>query len=321
MRLFFITLLMLLDATAQGDPLPKWRVIRIKESLYLAAHSCDALQEQANALMEWKKKVDETPGKTPDCRCAEGACVIGITEIAPKFIADKHNQCSEKDGPNCFNSALVNQKIIPAPRFADGEEMDFWIKSPLCTERPMSENPQPGDIVVIRKQGRPVHAFTHISNSISFTKNGWRMKNPYLLATPDSVFDLYGVETSCRRLKESSSDSGKCGVYASYYNCETVERYQKQHPEVAWEKYFQVSERAGRQECVVATPLGTSNRQMICDSITALGVDVMARKISLMAALEKTKDEKKREKIKSELVLWNGLDRRVSSCLDQVISY
>lgn len=135
--------------------------------------SPDILGKQLEALTQWKTGLDGSIKQdfTSTCEHNPEASKVEITNLiveSIRTILGKDNACP---GANCFNAVLVAQKILPYTSYTSAEEIEFWLKSPLCKKRLSSFAKMPGDIVLI-KNTKPVHAFTYISDEITYTKNG-----------------------------------------------------------------------------------------------------------------------------------------------------
>lgn len=177
--------------------------------------------------MDWTKKVKEN-GKSSKCTCSEGECYQKVTAQLPEFAKNKQFKKSAKDGPNCWNATLVAAKIVPQVRYTSQEEMNFWMSSPLCREKRLNEPLTPGDIIAIRDGSiGESHGFIHISENLSFSKNGYDRTMAYSLQDPQFVFDLYDVSPECQR--KVGEPSG-CRSWANYYTCESMDDYLKKNP-------------------------------------------------------------------------------------------
>ncbi len=202
-----------------------------KESgkIFLTGKSCALLMKQANAIHRWKNP--SLKNLNPNiCSCSEN-CSINVTQIVPQIVQEKQEVCSLSDGPNCWNSSLVTSGILPNLRYSTGPEMKFWMESPLCRERSPNEEIEPGDVVAIRdSSGDEVHGFIHITEELSFSKNGYSKNAKYSLQSPSGVFEVYGVEAKCRREFKKPSSEKACALYANYFKCEPIDEYLKANP-------------------------------------------------------------------------------------------
>ena len=101
------------------------------------------------------------------------------------------NQNLTKDvdnGANCFNLAL---------HFGDGRNIEFTPENIFSGEldrkfNPVSEaTPKYGDIGVIYKQGKPIHAFVSIADGWAYTKNGTGFMRPFRFQRVQSLLQCY----------------------------------------------------------------------------------------------------------------------------------
>ncbi len=192
-------------------------------ALVLAGADCAVLERQAAALADWRMRLHEEAG-TPDvCRCAAETCSMRVTAAAPDFVNLTHGTKAGRWGPNCWNTALVSGKILPARSFTSPAEMTFWMKSPLCRALREGELPRPGDIIAVRDQaGEEVHGFIYLTPELSFSKNYLTAAAPYALQSPDEVYGEFPVAESCR--VPGTSGPG-CVTRSDYFRCSPLEDY------------------------------------------------------------------------------------------------
>lgn len=193
--------------------------------IYLSALSCEDIENEVKIITSWnKQKLQEE--NTQNCECKNGNCILNITQRLPEVVKLYEGKRPDVNGPNCWNSTLVTAGILPHIRYSTPEEMEFWMKSPLCTEKKMSEEMEPGDVVAIRgEDSSEYHGFIYISDKISWSKNGFNRVKKYDLQDPLDVFETYGVEKECQR---SIGNNKKCDKYANIYKCQPWDEY--------WEK-------------------------------------------------------------------------------------
>lgn len=205
----------------------KIQVIQKGSEIFIQGNDCQLLKVEANALMNWTQKVKEKT-KVEKCSCSGGVCLQKVTAQLPAFAQDKQFKRAKENGPNCWNATLVASKIVPQVRYTSDEEMNFWMSSPLCREKKINEPLSPGDVIAIRDHDNgEVHGFTHLSDNLSFSKNGFNRDMAYSLQDPNFVFDLYEVPQECRRKVGWPEE---CNVWANYYSCQSMDEYFKKHP-------------------------------------------------------------------------------------------
>ncbi len=205
----------------------KIQVIQKGSEIFIQGRDCQQLKVEADALMSWTQKVKEA-AKSEKCSCSGSICLQKVTAQIPAFAQDKQFKRSKENGPNCWNATLVASKIVPQVRYTSDEEMHFWMTSPLCREKKMNEPLSPGDVIAIRDHDNgEVHGFTHLSDNLSFSKNGFNRDMAYSLQDPEFVFDLYEVPKECRR---KVGEPEECSSWANYFSCQSMDEYLKKHP-------------------------------------------------------------------------------------------
>ena len=102
-------------------------------------------------------------------------------------------------GPNCYNVALINQKVLTQLSFTSFPEFKFYLNH-LFQAIPPLEQLQPGDMGVIFEPihrhpsvNPPVHAFTYISGDLIFEKGGTEAHDPLQFDSYDVVAEDYGI--------------------------------------------------------------------------------------------------------------------------------
>lgn len=193
----------------------------------LEGNSCKQLEKEAAAIAAWTNRIGEIPEKFK-CNCHKHRCAIDVTNIVPSLVKQTQGSCASFDGPNCWNGALVVSKLTSNLRYTSSKEMAFWMKSPLCKERATGEAPVPGDIIAIReKTGEEVHGFIHLTENLSFSKNGYSKTRPYSLQSPEHVYREYKVPKSCQGVFQKPAG---CKVWSNVYACISVSEYFEKHP-------------------------------------------------------------------------------------------
>lgn len=236
------------------------RVSKERGRIYLIGQDCKVLDKEGEALSKWTTSIKEQ-AQNKACSCSRGVCKKEVTTALPEFVEAYQFKHVPTDGPNCWNATLVAAKIVPQVRYTSDLEMNFWMYSPLCTERRPGEPPQPGDIIAIRDSTyKEVHGFVYISENLSFSKNGYDREVPYSLQDPNVVFDVYRVPENCRRVHGTAPS---CSAYANYYSCMSMDDYLKVNPikdAVAKKAYEQLSD----AECQISEAVlsGTIGAQM-----------------------------------------------------------
>jgi hypothetical protein len=192
-------------------------------TLSLSGAACAALKRQASALSAWRSRLHETAGSPEACVCAGEVCSLKVSGAAPDFVNLFHGVKAGRWGPNCWNTALVSNKILAAPGFTSPEEMAFWMKSPLCRALGGGELPRPGDIIAIRDQaGEEMHGFVYLTSELSFSKNYLTAAAPYALQSPEEVYQEFPVEPACRL---PGNPAPGCAARSDYFRCSSLADY------------------------------------------------------------------------------------------------
>lgn len=160
------------------------------------------------------------------CQCKKKQCKVELTGHLPNRIQEMLKiKETVTDGPNCWNSVLfslgANQKL----RFSQ-DEMDFWMRSPLCEKRKGS--PKPGDLVNVHyiypdKTLLLMHTFQVLSPSISFNKTGPSSIHPYEVIQRDEYFDRYLFPEDCRFVEIEAAVENKCEMISTAYHCNNLD--------------------------------------------------------------------------------------------------
>lgn len=210
--------------------------------IVLKAGTCNDLKLQVSALQLWAKRFKEDTSistKTqynkidPVINDGIPSCEIDIFNMLPQIIKEIYRKKPKSNGPNCFNAALVSNKILPSFRFTTEEEFSYWVGSPHCRERGPAEIKQPGDIIAIRKKEKisqegaadqykieEIHAFTYITEDLSLSKNGFETNSFLSLFSKKDVFDHYEVPEQCQNEHKISEN---CSTYANVFTCKALE--------------------------------------------------------------------------------------------------
>lgn len=199
--------------------------------IILKGANCQELLNEAQQIFNWAFKLKDVFQDTPlTCNYTHFLGIkwgfeINISKITPILVKKYLNYRPTNDGPNCWNSTLVMNKISPFLRYTSPEEFSFWLKSPLCREKNSKEEMVAGDVIAIREYtGNFVdeyHGLTYISPHLSFTKNGLTHFNSYSLVPTDDVFKSYGVKEGCRLPPHQKG----CQKAASVFSCQSFEQY------------------------------------------------------------------------------------------------
>lgn len=275
------------------------------EDIYLVGSDCRTLEKESGALMEWTKKVKEK-GQSSKCSCENGQCLQKVNAQLPEFARNKQFKKSVKDGPNCWNATLVAAKIVPQVRYTSNEEMQFWMSSPLCREKGLHEPLTPGDVIAIRNEAMgESHGFIHISDNLSFSKNGYDSRMAYSLQDPNFVFELYEVEPECRR---KVGEPEECGTWANYYSCQSMDDYLKKHP-IKDDSLKEVFKAVNDIECKLSDMAFSGSMQTL--------TDFQLKSLAIIKFLAKDKLEKKDHR-SEEKIIWEGIYFKTDALIQQL---
>lgn len=221
--------------------------------MVLRTSKCEDAKEAVSALDHWSRRIGIHPASDARCTCSGNECVTDVTEIAPKFVTELHGTRPGFDGPNCWNASLFSGKLLPDLRYTTETEIGFYLSSPLCKKLDPDELPLPGDIIAIRSRAekgeQEKHAFVYLTDQLSFSKDGASKLNPYAFQSAEQVFNIYGVPPECRR--SASRSESKCGTFAEYFNCITMDDYLNRARKNISADYRQVEAELSSVECEV----------------------------------------------------------------------
>lgn len=244
---------------------------------------CSEVEAQTQPLSEWKVMLGEEPpflvSPTEHEDETPNICTKDIASIVPKFVKELHGTKTWVPGPNCFNTALVLSKVVPALRFVSENELYWWLYSPLCSPLGQEDSPRPGDIVVVSHIGdihtdlSIDHVQIYLSENLTFAKMG--TNGPYSLMSALEGARSYGVDDpSC--LKHGSNHSG-CRYHAEYRRCISTEEYLAKLSQTERESLNEIRQRIYTVECSLVENQSTANVVELTrtrDVLAALAVDL-----------------------------------------------
>ena len=96
--------------------------------------ACEERKSIYHSLLPWRTNAKSGQMCEPPPVAGEsgGSCNLDITDCVPEHVVKYHGATPEVDGPNCWNLSLVMSKILPAMRYSTPEEMNFYMRPPLC---------------------------------------------------------------------------------------------------------------------------------------------------------------------------------------------
>ncbi|WP_374035513.1 hypothetical protein ACES2I_07305 [Bdellovibrio bacteriovorus] len=202
--------------------------------------ACEEGKSIYSSLARWS--TNAKTGKTCDPAAVAGesggSCNLDITDCVPEHVVKYHGANPEVDGPNCWNLSLVMSKILPAMRYSTPEEMNFYMRPPLCRALKDGEKKEPGDVGAIRQitglnKTTEYHGFIYIDEKVAYSKNGFSSMAPYELQTLDKVYKTYEVpnKQECRQ-NVINGKSSQCGQAVAFFRCDSMENYLKSNQNV-----------------------------------------------------------------------------------------
>ena len=186
---------------------------------------CDEVAKNIDAVKTWTKS------RSASCQMSEpaskdiggGLCTADFTRCLPPEVIALDGTSPEIAGPNCWNLAMVMSGVLPSLRHSTAEEMAFFMKSPLCRPLGAGEKPQPGDIGALRANGKEVHGFMWISDTLVFSKNGDAVDQKYFLQSKAFMADGYQIlqNAECAKTK----DPEDCNMIVDSLRCQSLKSY------------------------------------------------------------------------------------------------
>lgn len=199
------------------------------QRIKISGKSCEVLTRNYNAFKEWNFDKKVALPDADKCECSEGLCKLDINDVLPEHIKRIQGVYSKFSGPNCFNTALNDQRILSHRRVATVAEVLLWINSPLCKEIEPGRPISPGDLYVIYHDAElPLHAFTYISEDLVFSKGGPGKTIPYIITSLESMFTNYHIPKDCYHVKGEGKEQG-CTKRANAYSCISLKKYLNDH--------------------------------------------------------------------------------------------
>lgn len=300
-----LTLLAVFSLQTLAKPINKknadLEAVREGNKIYLTGLKCRKIKNELRNLKKWAKqftKLSEDVAEKiwdSDCECDEFYCKLDITNLSPELVKLYEDKRPDISGPNCWNNSLVTVGILPHYRYSTPEEMEFWMKSPLCRERRPNEKISPGDVVAIRDEKKDeYHGFVYISDNLGWSKNGFSNNSAYGIQDLKGVFDVYGVTKNCQR--KYGMDT-KCEKFANIYKCESWDKYWSKVDEKTKAKLDQdIEESLNYVECNISNfvfdekTIDKNVTELIQNTIQILEYDILDKK----AAMTKNTSEAER---------------------------
>lgn len=130
-----------------------------------------------------------------------------------------------KEGPNCWNGALIKAGLAQSVRFVPLAEYWFWMNSPYCKKLGPNDKPKMGDLGSLFWEGKGhYHSFTYINSHWVFSKNSPDPKYEYKIQRFEDMFfpEYKNTAKKCwgNILKSSASD---CKFKVEFHRCNPID--------------------------------------------------------------------------------------------------
>lgn len=254
------------------------QLTRQQSEISLTDQSCEKLSSLLVGLKKWSEKVDGLSSCSiqQEKKLQNRTCQIDISECIPKKLKEYLGKTAENAGPNCFNAALVFSGVLPNLRYTKSEEIDFYLKEPLCRKKEKSESPEAGDLGLISMAGEKqefssMHAFIYLTDKVAFEKSGQHANDPYTLRERAETFDEYDMTPGGNSLNKLPGIRKN----VDYYQCVSIERYLSDANELpSWllvtKARIERFDSCFENYLVSGQPLSSQAQKNLLDSITAL---------------------------------------------------
>lgn len=157
---------------------------------------------------------------------AIGLLLSALAEASIGLQSEIQGLQLKKNGPNCWNSALINADIVHSIRYVSRAEYWFWMKSPYCHALSPKDTLLPGDLgaMIWPKKGH-LHSFTYLDEHTVFSKNSPSAGHPYRKQPFVEMFYPHYRETAAQcGVRPSLTTKGRpCGYEILYYRCQPLE--------------------------------------------------------------------------------------------------
>jgi len=260
-----------------------FEVSRKDNRLWMQGKDCSELRTEVGALNQWMEN-GRLPGRcevmtrdgkssiySPD---AKDCPPVDISACVPPLVNEVHGYRPKNEGPNCWNLCLVMQHVLPGLRYTTPQEMTFFLQSPLCRKLDATENKRPGDIGAIREDDGgvldEVHGFIYLSETMVYSKNGYRNNTAFKLQSSDGVYDHYGVPDRPECRGNVLDPRAKCKLASEFFRCKSMAEYLESTPDVP-DTILKAFDRLNCVECNVqgnalrGSVMKPENRDMLAD--------------------------------------------------------
>lgn len=150
----------------------------------------------------------------------DNTCSVESSCISPR-LSQVSGRTFNQQGPNCFSTALFGAGLHDSFRGVSAKEFQATLSS-NCEK---ITQPRIGDIGVYYTEGfGPTHAYTYVSKSIAFEKQGvdYAGQTPLRFNTLSSIDYTHRASKECRQYGDES-----CHAKSAFYRCSKIELSQK----------------------------------------------------------------------------------------------
>lgn len=338
MKLIIITFLLSFFSVQAEQVSNDGRPIFVKyenDRIILISHYCEILEKQFDAISTWKENVEGITSATGMCFCQTYTkgfprfeCQMDITDIIPEKALNMLGKESAYHGPNCFNTTLLVNEILPHQRYTNSKEMQFWMNSPLCEEVRTSQQLEPGDIIAIRKDFgfqilEEYHGFIYLTPELSFSKNKMFKSSPAYFMSTDFVYDHHNIKSECQHQNQKKTNFINCPRTAQIYRCQKWDDY--------WVNYQftpqqnKVAQQLEHIECLVGEKTRTGKAKAFDEAFIKDNLKVLMQMAKDNGASQVTVartyplDPVLRETKNKEYFFWDAIEYRILSIYQQLV--
>lgn len=152
-----------------------------------------------------------------------------------------------RQGPNCWNAALIKAGLAHAVRYVPKGEYWFWMKSPYCRELRKDEKPQKGDLGSLMWKGHGhYHSFVYLDDQKVFSKNSPDPKYPYKVQSFEEMF-FPDQQAKIKKCWSDYHNRGQqpCEFSVVFHRCRPLEKnfYDADPRLTSWDQKLGVLER------------------------------------------------------------------------------
>ncbi|MEO5970147.1 MAG: hypothetical protein ABIQ95_09485 [Bdellovibrionia bacterium] len=185
--------------------------------------------EEIEALKKWAESRGEASSSDVPHFSGSPSIEYEISHLFPSHVRPVVGTTPPRPGPNCFNWALMDAKILDGQRLVSPEEWTASLQL-YCKPRLVSqgERPEPGDLMAMRfSEGNntftEIHGAVFIGKTVS-TKNGLSESQPYQISLFSSVAALYNIDQTDGCLAADLDYPKHCLSFVNYYDCNRKHR-------------------------------------------------------------------------------------------------